>query len=62
MATEQEKQQSSPSRERRRVPGGDTLTVTDNRTGKTYELDDHRRDRSGRWTCARSRSPRTTSG
>jgi hypothetical protein len=35
---------------------GSTLTVTDNRTGKTYEL-----ARCGRWICARSRPTRRTS-
>jgi hypothetical protein len=40
--------------------GSDSLTVTDNRTGQTYELPIED-GTCGRWTSARSRSPRTTS-
>ena len=39
---------------------GATLSVTDNRTGATYELP-IRTGPSARWTSARSRPPRTTS-
>ena len=38
----------------------DSLTVTDNRTGETYEVE-ITDGTVRRWTCARSRSTRTTS-
>ena len=60
MATEQ--QSSDAAADGAVAPGTESLTVTDNRTGKTYELPISRRHRARRWTCARSRSTRTNSG
>ncbi len=39
MATKQETQQPQADASRDGASGGDTLSVTDNRTGKTYELE-----------------------
>ena len=57
MSTETQKQAGGE------VDGAGTqnsLTVTDNRTGETYELPSPTA-RSAPWTSARSRSPTTTS-
>ena len=59
MATEQQTPQAGDGGVA--TVGPDTLTITDNRTGQTYERRGQRRDRDARWTCARSRSPTTTS-
>jgi hypothetical protein len=42
--------------------GQETLTVTDNRTGKTYDIPIEDGTIRARWRCARSRSTTTTSG
>ena len=60
MATEQ--QTTDASAESGVASGTETLTVTDNRTGKTYELPITDGTDPRRWTCARSRSTRTNSG
>ena len=61
MAMATEEQTDAAGRRRVATAGQNTLTITDNRTGRDLRARDHRRDDPRRWTCARSRSPRTTS-
>ena len=63
MATEQQtKDQADGASADGARAAGDTLSVTDNRTGRDLRAARSPTGRCGRWTCATSRSPRTTSG